>query len=249
MNWIKLKNIMLAFLIFMNVLLLSIISLSTLIEENMPENAVDAGLQILSDSGFDCTRDVFPKTYKSMPTLTGKFYSATELSEMFFGKQLAFKTAGNSLIAESDNASLTVTDNHFIYETADETTTASSLKVLKKLKKLGFDMEEAVYDDVKGLFIKKMNNLDVFNMYLDAKLNEDNEICYVAGYWPVITSIGENNHLSFSPYVLKVKDLFPEGGKITEIKLGYSIDNAKKEKYTFKPSWRITVNNETKILS
>ena len=104
----------------MNVLLLSIISLSTLIEENMPENAVDAGLQILSDNGFDCSWDVFPKTYKSMPSLTGKFYSATELSEMFFGKQLAFKTEANSLIAESDNATLTITDNHFIYETADK---------------------------------------------------------------------------------------------------------------------------------
>ncbi len=249
MNWIKLKNIMLAFLIFMNVLLISIISLSTLIEENMPENAVDAGIKILSSDGFNCNRNVFPKTYKSIPSLTAKFYSATELSEIFFNKQLAFKTEGNSLIATSDNATLTVTDNHFVYETTDESTNASSLKLLKKLKKLGFDMQEAVYDDTNGRFIKQFNNLEVFNMYLEAKLNDDNEICYVSGYWPVITSVGENKHLSFSSHILKVKELFPEGGKITEIKLGYSIDNVRKEKYTFKPSWKITVDKETKILS
>ena len=86
MNWIKLKNIMLCFLIFMNILLLGIISLSTLIEENIPENAVNSGIQILKNDGFDCSFDVFPKKYESIPTLTSKFYSATELSEIFFEK-------------------------------------------------------------------------------------------------------------------------------------------------------------------
>ena len=249
MNWIKLKNIMLAFLIFMNLLLLAIISLSTLIEENMPENAVDAGIKILSESGFDCSKDVFPKTYKSVPTLTAKFYSATELSEIFFNKQLAFKTEGNSLIATNGNATLTITDNHFTYKTTEEGSSASSSKAQKKLKKLGFNMDEAVYDDNLKLFIKKMNNLEFFNIYLDAKLNDENELCFVSGYWPVITSVGENKHLSFSSHILKVKELFPDGGKITSIELGYSSDNLKKDKITFKPSWKITIKEETRILS
>ena len=233
----------------MNILLLTIISLSTLIEENMPENAVDAGIKILSESGLDCSRDVFPKTFKSIPVLTAKFYSATELSEIFFDKQLAFKTEGNSLIATSDNATLTITDNHFTYKTTDEGSSTSSSKILKKLKKIGFNMDGATYDDSKKLFIKKINNLEIFNMYLDAKLNNENEICFVSGYWPVITSVGENEHLSFSSHVLKVKDIFPDGGKITAIELGYSADNFKKGKFAFKPSWKITVNDETRILS
>ena len=249
MNWTKLKNIMLAFLIFMNVLLLFIISLSTLIEENIPESAIDAGIEILIKDGFSCNKDVFPKTYESIPTITAKYYAATELSQIFFKNQLAFKTEDNSLIATSEDATLTITDNHFIYDTTDNPINASSLKVLKKLKKLGLDMDGAIYDEKQNQFIKTNNNIEFFNIYLKAKLNEDNEICYVEGIWPVITSVGENKHLSFSSHVLKVKDIFPQGGKITEIKLGYSFNASRKDKLTFAPSWKITIDGESKILS
>ena len=248
MNWIKLKNIMLWFLIFMNILLISIITISTFKEKSIPENAVSAGIELLEKDGFTCKKDVFPKNYETLPSLSAQFYTATELSDIFFGTQVAFKTENNSLIATVDDATLTVTGNYFLYETEKEAVNSSDLAILSQLKKLGLDMRGASYDSKPGSFSTMYNNLNLFNISLQAKLDENEEICYLSAHWPQITSATESKHLSFTSEILKIKDIFPNGGNITNIELGYSMKYIRKDKYTFNPAWRVTVNNETKIV-
>lgn len=248
MNWIKLKNIMLWFLIFMNILLIFIISISTFKEKSIPDNAINAGIELLKNDGFTCKKDVFPKNYETLPSLSAQFYTATELSDIFFGTQLAFKTENNSLIAIKDDATLTVTGNYFQYETDTTSVKSSDLAILSKLKKLGIDMRGASYDSKTGYFYKMYNNLNLFNISLQAKLDENGEICYLSAHWPKITSVSESKHLSFISEILKIKDVFPDGGNITNIELGYSMQYVRKDKYVFNPAWRVTVNNEMKIV-
>ena len=248
MNWIKLKNIMLWFLIFMNILLISIITISTFKEKSIPDNAVKAAIELLEKDGFSCKKEIFPKNYETLPSLSAQFYTATELSDMFFGTQVAFKTENNSLIATADDATLTVTGNYFLYETESEPVNSSDLAILSKLKKLGMDMRGASYDSKTGYFYKMYNNLNLFNISLQARLDKNEEICYLSAHWPQITSLSDNKHLSFTSEILKIKDVFPNGGNITDIELGYSMQYIRKDKYMFNPAWRVTVNNETKIV-
>lgn len=249
MNWIKLKNLMLWFLIFMNIILIFIISISTLKEKNMPDNVVNAGIELLEKDGFTCKKEVFPKNYETLPSLSAQFYTANELSDIFFGTQVAFKTEKNSLIAVYDDKTLTVTGNYFLYETNNDAVNSSDLAILSKLKKLGLDMRGATYDSKTGYFYKMHNHLNLFNIYLQAKLDDDGEICYLSAHWPQIISASDSKHLSFTSEVLKIKKHFPDGGNITNIELGYSMQYIRKDKYTFSPAWRVTVDNEMKIVN
>ena len=63
-----------------------------------------------------------------LPDYTARFYSANELSDIFFDAQLAFRTTANSLIATKGTQTLTVSGNHFLYESGTPATENSNPK-------------------------------------------------------------------------------------------------------------------------
>ena len=151
----------------MNILLIGIVSVSTFKERNIPDDAIEAGITLLEKNGFSCEKDIFPKTYENLPSLSAEFYSATELSEMFFGTQIAFKTQDGSLIGTLDGATLTVTDNYFLYETEKNPVKASDLSLLKELKKLGLDGYLCKYSTIE-LYIQKDSDKSGASIYKEA---------------------------------------------------------------------------------
>ena len=249
MNWSKIKTIMICFLFAMNVFMISFIGFSIFRDHSVPDEVVEASLRLLKKDGFECKKETLPNLTYKLPTLNTQFYSESELSEIFFSVQMAFKTTQNSLVASGPDGTLTVSENYFLFEngnTAD--TSASSGKIKKALKKAGIDMSNSVYDEKERCFYYMYNGVNLFNMYLKAELDQDGNLCYVSALWPGKISPQKDTSLSFSSSVKKVKTAFPQGGKIELIEPGYSLIPMGGNRYIFQPSWRVKVGEELKIL-
>ena len=229
--------------------MIAVIAITTQKRESVPKEVVDASVSVLTKSGFSIDKEIFPDSYHMLPDYSTKFYSASELSNLFFKKQTAFRTTGNSLVATSGSQTLTVNGNHFIYESGrkpSETESYSAIK--KKLESIGIDMKGAVYDEKENCFYRMYNKANLFNMSIQAKLDEDGNLCYVNGYWPKELTAGERKKVSFLESAVKLKEYFPNGGNIENIELGFSLVTSGGEKYVFQPAWRVKVNGELKII-
>lgn len=88
MNWSRVKSIMIFFLIGINVFLLIVFGLITYRENYIPDSVIDAAASVLASEGFPCDSDLIPNMYKSAAVLNTDFYTASELSDAFFGRQL-----------------------------------------------------------------------------------------------------------------------------------------------------------------
>ncbi len=249
MKWTKIKNIILWFLLAMNIFMIAVIAITTQNRESVPQEVVDASVSVLTKSGFSIVKETFPDTYHMLPDYSTKFYSASELSNLFFKKQAAFRTTGNSLVATVGSETLTINGNHFVYDNGRQPTeTASHSAIRKKLESLGIDMKGAVYDEKENYFYRMYNKANLFNMSIQAKLDKDGNLCYVNGYWPKELTAGERKKFSFLESAVKLKDYFPNGGNIEDIELGFSLVASGGEKYIFTPAWRVKVNGELKII-
>lgn len=226
-----------------------VIAITTHNRESVPQEVVDASVSVLTKSGFSIGKETFPDTYHMLPDYSTKFYSASELSNLFFKKQAAFRTTGNSLVATVGSETLTINGNHFVYDNGrQEAETASHSAIRKKLESIGIDMKGAVYDDKENCFYRMYNKANLFNMSIQAKLDKDGNLCYVNGYWPKELTAGERKKFSFLESAVKLKDYFPDGGNIEDIELGFSLVSSGGEKYIFTPAWRVKVNGELKII-
>lgn len=249
MKWTKIKNIILWFLLAMNIFMIAVITITTQSRESVPEEVVDASVSVLAKSGFSINREIFPDNYHMLPDYSAKFYSASELSNLFFKKQTAFRTTGNSLVATSGSQTLTVNGNRFVYESGRNKAEAESYsEIRKKLESIGIDMRGAVYDEKEKCFYRMYNKANLFNMSIQAMLDKDGNLCYVNGYWPKELTAGERKKFSFLESAVKLKDYFPDGGNIEDIELGFSLVSNGGEKYAFQPAWRVRVNGELKII-
>ncbi len=249
MKWTKIKNIILWFLLAMNIFMIAVITITTQNRESVPQEVVDASVSVLTKSGFSIDRETFPDTYHMLPDYSTKFYSASELSNLFFKKQAAFRTTGNSLVATVGSETLTINGNHFVYESGrQKTETASHSAIRNKLESIGIDMKGAVYDEKENCFYRMYNKANLFNMSIQARLDKDGNLCYVNGYWPKELTAGERKKFSFLESAVKLKDYFPDGGNIEDIELGFSLVASGGEKYIFTPAWRVNVNGELKII-
>lgn len=249
MKWTKIKNIILWFLLAMNIFMIVFITITTQNRESIPKEVVDASISVLTKSGFDIDRETFPDSYYMLPDYNTKFYSASELSNLFFKKQAAFRTTGNSLVATVGSETLTINGNHFIYDNGRQPTETASYSLIKKrLESLGIDMKGAVYDEKENCFYRMYNKANLFNMSIQAKLDKDGKLCYVSGYWPKELTAGERKKFSFFESAVKLKDYYPEGGNIEDIELGFSLISSGGEKYIFTPAWRVKVNGELNII-
>ena len=249
MNWSKIKSIMIYFLIAMNTFMIAFIALTSIRESSIPDEVITASVEVLKRDGFKCDASVIPDTYYNLPDLGAQFYSAGELSDIFFGKQLAFKTADNCLVASEGSSTLTVFDYHFTYESGFSPFVNQSPKKIKRaLEKSGINMRGAVYDEKENCFYLMYNNTNLFNMYIKAQLDSDGELCTVNAQWPKTLAPKEKNNISFVESITNVKNAFPDGGKIHNIELGYSLRSGGNENYVFVPSWRLLVDDELKIL-
>jgi hypothetical protein len=249
MKWSNIKNIMVGFLILMNLFMLVIIAVTTMQQSYIPERVINAAIKVIRQSGFEISDDIFPKTYYTLPSYRAQFYSASDLSDLFFGKQVAFRTEEKSLVAVEGNAVLTVNDNYFSYDSGYAAAENLSPKKLKRaLEKLGIDMKGSVYDNKAGYFYRMYNGTNLFNMSLEAKTDSDGEICYVKAHWPKELEAGERKKISFIESAAKLKDTFPDGGKIQSIELGYSLNSLGGEKYIFTPAWRVKAGSDLKII-
>ncbi len=249
MKWTNIKNIMLAFLVVINTLLLSYMGITTWKQNSIPDSVIKSSIKLLENEGFRCSEEIFPSSYRELPVLDVAFYSASDLSELFFERQLAFRTVDNTLVAKEGSATLSVSSNHFVYESGNSPVKDISYKKTKNaLKDLGLDMSGAVYNEDDGYFYKMYKNANLFNMYIEAKLDKNGNLCYVEAQWPKELTPKENVKMSFIEKLMKIKDAFPAGGKVQNIELGYSLRSFGGSNYSFDPAWRVNVNDELKIL-
>ena len=249
MKWSSIKNLMVGFLIFMNVAMLAIIIATSVNKAYIPQKVINSTLSVIRKSGFEITKGTFPDKYYSLPTYKSEFYSASDLSDLFFKKQIAFRTEDDSLVGTQDSAVHTVNDNYFSYDSGNDARKKSSPEELKRaLKKTGFDMTGAVYDEKTKHFYKMYNGLNLFNMSLEAKLDEDGEICFVKAHWPKRLIKSENKTISFIESSAKLREAFPNGGTVKSIELGYSLHSLGGDNFLFSPAWRVNVNEEPKII-
>ena len=179
MKWTTVKSIMIWFLIGMNIFMLSFIAFTEKERSTLPEEVISSSLSYMRKSGFVIDSELIPDKYSSLRSYSVQFYTASNLSEIFFDKQIAFRTKENSLVGTEGKAVLTVNDNHFSYTDGYEAVTdkASGYKIKKALSKMGFDMTGAVYDENENCFYMMESNSNLFNMFIKAKIDKDGEVC------------------------------------------------------------------------
>lgn len=249
MSWSKIKSIMVYFLIAMNLFMALFIAITNYRDTHVPGKVIEASAEILKRDGFNCDKKIIPASTYELPVLDTSFYSADKLSEVFYGKQLPFKTDKDSLVATDGDSTLTVTGNYFSYKSTEKAHGQVSEKELRSaLEKIGLNMEDSVYDEQENCFYKMHKGVNLFNMYIKAEIDKGGSICNISAQWP--TEITERNKakLSFVTSVTKVKDSFPDGGKITLIEKGYALKPLGNNNYRFIPSWRVKVGKELKII-
>ena len=247
MNWSKLKSIMIFLLFGINIFLLIFMGITTFNENKISDKVITATVNTLNAQGFECDESIIPRRDYSLPVLTIKFYSAVELSDMFFGKQMAFRTENDSLIAENGNRILTVKSNYFSFSSG-KTPVKSDYKTLSKaLKKAGIDISESVYDSENNYFYGMYKNANLFNMYIKAETDANGELCVVEAQWPRFIRLGPKQTLSFFRRIMKLKEGFPNGGRIENIELGYELMPPQGDNYEMVPAWRITVGSNSKL--
>lgn len=233
----------------MNIFMAMFILTTTLRESAVPQKVIDATVEVLEKDGFSCKKETVPTVSYKLPVLEASFYSASDLSDMLFGKQLAFRTEENLLVASESGATLTVTENYFKYKTSQKAVNSYSPESIKRaLEKAGFDMTNAVYDKNERCFYKMYKKVNLFNMYIKAELDQNGTICEISAQWPGKLSTQEDITLSFVSSVTKLKELFPDGGVIETIEPGYSLSHLGNNRFLFTPTWRIRVGNELKII-
>lgn len=245
MNWSKIKTIMIGFLFVMNIFMALFIFTTSLRESAVPQRVIDATVEVLERDGFTCKKETIPSVSYKLPVLDASFYSASDLSDMLFRKQLAFRTEENSLVASESGATLTVTENYFTYKTSQQADKTHSYKNIKKaLEKAGFDMTNSVYDENERCFYKMYKKVNLFNMYLKAELDQNGTICEISAQWPGNLYVQEDTNLTFVSSVTKLKDFFPDGGTIEVIEPGYSLSHLGNNRYLFTPTWRVRIGND-----
>ena len=249
MNWTNLKTILIYFLIGMNIFLIICMAIFTHNENAVPDDVLQAACTLLRDDGFEIEPDALPDSYISLPVINASFYSPSELSDIFFGKQLPFRTKGDSLIASEGGATLTVNLNSFSYENGNSIQSASPGKIKRKLKKAGINMQGAVYDEKTGYFYRMYKGYNLFNMYIKASLDDNGNICQISAQWPSTLSAQAAQRFSFTKHVPTLKEKFKTRGKIQNIECGYELKLIGGNKYVFMPSWRVAVGRESIILN
>lgn len=249
MNWNKIKSIMIYCLIAMNLFMAAFIVWTNYRDTHIPDKVIEASLDILRRDGFECDKKLVPTASYELPVLNTSFYSPDELSEIFFGKQMPFKTDNESLVATDGISTLTVTDTYFSYKSSAKPSCSYSKRGLKKaLSKVGLNMDGAVYDEKEHCFYRMYKGVNLFNMYIRAELDSDGNLCNISAQWPTRLIPGDSSKLSFVTSVTKVKDAFPDGGKISLIEKGYTLTSPGNNNYCFIPSWRVKAGNELKII-
>ncbi len=249
MRWSRIKTIMIYFLLVMNVFMIGFNLFTSLQESTVPANVIEASVKVLKRDGFDCKKELLPDSTYELPVLKASFYSASDLSDIFFDKQLAFRTDGDFLVAKDSGNSLIVSGDYFTFETSGKPDLSnSSGKIKKALKRVGINMDGAVYDEKERCFYRMYEGTNLFNMYIKAELDENGDLCMVSALWPGKLTLHEKKTLSFVTDINKLKEAFPDGGKINLIEKGYSLTPLGNENYLFTPAWRVRVGEDLKII-
>ena len=90
-------------------------------------------------------------------------------------------------------------------------------------------------------------NANLFNMYIKAETDANGELCVVEAQWPRLIRLGHKQTLSFFRRIMKLKEGFPNGGRIENIELGYELMPPQGDNYEMVPAWRITVGSNSKL--
>ena len=248
MNWSRIKTIMICFLVFINIFLVGFLAVTTHRESRIPDDVVNASIQVLSNKNFRCSKEIFPDKKLTLPRLNVIFYSPSELCDLFFERQVAFKTVDNYLIAEYNGATLEVKDNYFCYKTQGIPKKQSVSKYKLALKKLGIDLKEIEFDEKILTFHAKYKSICLGDTHLKINLDEDGEICLLKGIWPKEMRAGSAEKVSFCDEIINLSNAFTNGGDIQSVEVIYSLSSSNSKKYYYKPLWKVTVDNETKII-
>lgn len=248
MTWTRIKKIMIYFLLAMNLFMLGFIAVRSYRQSIIPDNVISAATKVLTEAGFDISGADIPDKYYTLSSLDATFYSASDLSDLFFGTQVPFSTLSQSLVARQNDATLTVYSNYFVYENGNKPHSQNAEKLKKALEKFGIDMNGTVFDESTKCFYKMYKGHNLFNMYIDASLDENGNICRLSAQWPKKLKATGKVKMSFVETITKLQSAFPAGGKLKTIETGYSLHLIGGENYKFIPAWRVNTDGELKIL-
>ncbi len=248
MNWYKIKTIMIFSLLFINVFLVVFLVKTTYQEKKIPKKLITASIDVLKQNNLQCSEEIFPKTKPTLPHLNVKYYLPSELCDIFFKKQIAFRTDEETLIAQHNGETLEIKDNYFCYKTSKKAQKYSDQKYKATLNKLGFNMKSVKFDDDKKIFYKYYKKTKLSDVYLKVMLDENGEICFVESVWPKSMKAISRERISFSDKIIKASKEFPEGGIINEIKVVYSPNKKVGTNNYFAPCWKVVVNNKPKVI-
>ena len=247
MKWSVVKNLMLGLLIVMNIFMIGSMLLQRFNSEKIPPLVAAAAIDALDGRGIRCDSGLIPDSYLTVRTFNGRFFTATELSRMFFGEELAFQAEDRTLIARHGSAELRVEDECFWYDSGLPAVGCDENKLRRALKKLGLDMSHAVFGGGEWQFDYSYDNRPVFGMYIRAFLTEDGQIAKVEARWPTaISSSARRTGISIIGCIPEVISRFPSGGTVSGLEAGYSaVINETTGACSFAPAWRMTMEDGT----
>lgn len=244
MKWSSVKNLILGLLIVMNLYMLGVTVAKRLSSEQIPPLVQTAAVDAMTNNGIGIDSSLMPERYLTVRTFNGSFPTAMELSRMFFGEQLAFQTEERTLIARKDGAELRVDDESFSYSGGENAVPSTEKEFIKALKALGLEMDRACYMG-NGEFALYYDSRPVFGAYIRAALDSDGNPVSVEARWPRIGhATGRMTGVSIIDRIPELIELFPEGGTVTGLEIGYSAHrNENTGAFSFEPAWRVTMED------
>lgn len=173
MNWSKAKNIIIVFLIAINIMLL-IVSLHNNDRNVLTSEREKAIVKLLNQNGIEVASDI-PPNYPSLPTisLTYKDNDSEELKKIFFGDADDVKRSVefNSTVFKKDNDTLVLKDTSITYTNKDN-------KYNSNIK----DMEQETAKKMADQFIKNKLSSRYYN-YQFHSINAVYDKYYVITYY------------------------------------------------------------------
>ncbi len=262
MNWSKVKSIMLAFLVLVNLSLLSYIVYEEILDNKRTSQMTDTICSLLSSRDISVNKELVLDSAKK--TTAKSLYVDNVISDY---KTFSVSVLGENAIMvspdkyKSDYGEISFKGDYFKADAIDgnalykeKTNKVNASRIAEKyLSELGFDTKKSEKnvvlenDIIKVSFNKKINNLPVFKIGVSLEMNESG-ITSIYGSWYNISeqnsSIAELK--SISGVLVEYMNKKTGASEISDIQLGYLVPEfgTFHESILLTPVWKISDAND-----
>lgn len=265
MNWSKVKSIMIAFLILVNLSLLSYIVFEEISDNKRISKMTDTIVSLLATQDIKVDEKLVLDSAKKKTAnslyVDNVISDYKSFSNSIIGGEITsvnadkYKSENGEVTFKGDYFSAVSSEGNFLYR--EKITKSNALRISEKyLDELGFDTknsEKNITEEnniIKVSFNKEIDNLPVFKTGLTLQMNESGIISFYGSWYNISeqnSSIAELK--SISGVLVEYMNKKSGASIISDIRLGYLVPEfgTFHESVLLTPVWKITDDNNDTV--